>query len=856
MDRNSRRGLKRHWAFGVATGALMLAGNAHAQAAQEPAQDATPFQIAQATETDAVIVTSRRVAENLQDVPIPISVVSGALLADSGTTNVLKLEELVPSLQIYSSNPRNTALNIRGLGTTFGLTNDGVEVGVGLYVDGVFWARPAQASLDFLDVERIEVLRGPQGTLYGKNTTSGAINITSKKPSFTPATDVEISYGDWGFLQAKATTTGPLIGDKLAGRLSFSGTQRDGMLKNASKQNSGDDLNDQNNLGVRGSLLWNATDNLEVILAGDYTRQRPEGYAQVPVRVAPTYRTANRQFFGLIDSINATQPGVNYSLPVAETFRTTITNPSVGGIPTGPNGIYAEFDAFARTTDADVAHRSYQNIDGQSLTLNWDVGPGTLTSITARRKWDWFPSNDRDFLGLPITTQSANRSTQDQWSQEVRYAGDLYDNLSFVIGAFYFEQTIETHNTQSQGSAAARWLIDPRASNVFTGSDGTTIRGDQAAFIPALLDGYTQIQNVYTDTTSAAVFGQLEWKVTDKLRLLPGLRFNYDEKSTDYDSPVSGGLSPVGQPNSGAIVAAKNSILSRQTYQASTDDTNISGQLTVAYDVTDNINTYATYATSFKSFALNVGGVPAGTPVVVEPEEVTHYEVGVKTRPFSGATLNITAYNTDIQDYQTTVVANVVGTLRGYLANAEKVRVRGVEIDASARLTENFSVYAAVAYTDGKYVSFPNAPLPIEETGRPIPNPNGAGTITAQFKDISGARLPGVSDWAASAGGEYTLPSKFFGRDGDYFIGADVSWRTDFSSDPSASAYLNIEGYSLVNGRIGFRGANGWDVFLWGRNLGGTEYYEILAAQSGGSGLIVGTLGDPRTVGITLRGSF
>jgi iron complex outermembrane receptor protein len=850
----------------AALGASWLALTA-AAAAQSGVEAERPAPAADRGEVD-IVVTARRTSENLQDVPIPVSVIGGAFLADSGAGNVLKLEEFVPSVQIFSSNPRNTALNIRGLGTTFGLTNDGVEVGVGLYVDGVFWARPAQAALDFIDVDQVEVLRGPQGTLYGKNTTAGAINITTRRPSFTPETNVELTVGDYGYITAKGSVTGPIWGDVVAGRLSFSGTQRDGFLTNVSRTNAGDDLNDANNLGLRGQLLFELSDSLEVLAAVDHTRQRPEGYAQVPVRVAPTYRTANRQFFGLIESLNATTPGLNYTLPTAITSQRTVTNPTVNGIATGPNGTFAEFDAFARVSDADVPHRSYQDINGQSITINWDVGPGTFTAITAHRHWEWYPSNDRDFLGLLITTQSANRSSQDQWTQEIRYAGDFSDTLSFVLGAFYFQQEIRTVNTQSQGAAASRWLIDPRASNVFRGSDGTTLAGNVAAFIPELLDGLTQIQYVNTETTSAAVFGQLEWAATDRLRIIPGLRFNYDEKSTDYDSPVTGGLDPADRPDlgAGAIRAAQNSILSRQTYSAATDDTNTSGQLTVAYEFNDAVNGYATYATSFKSFGLNVAGVPANTPVVVEPESVTHYELGLKTQPFRGATLNVAAYNTDIDDYQTVVVANVVGTLRGYLANAEQVRVRGVEIDASARLSDVFSVYGALAYTDATYVSFPNSPLPIEQTGRPIPNPSynpslptsttNPLTITAPFVDISGERLPGVSEWSATLGGEYTLPGAFLGRDGDYFAAVDASWRSDFSSDPAGSQYMEIDGYALLNARLGFRGGDGWDVYVWSRNITDEEYYEILAAQSGGSGLIVGTLGEPRTFGVTLRGTF
>ena len=160
--------------------------------------------------TEGVVVTARRVEEVAQEVPIPVSVVSGDLVADAGAFNVNRLKELIPTVQFYSTNPRNSAINIRGLGAPFGLTNDGIEPGVGLYIDGVFYARPAAATLDFLDVERIEVLRGPQGTLFGKNTTAGAINVTTRKPSFTPETDFELNYGNLGFVQAKASITGPL----------------------------------------------------------------------------------------------------------------------------------------------------------------------------------------------------------------------------------------------------------------------------------------------------------------------------------------------------------------------------------------------------------------------------------------------------------------------------------------------------------------------------------------------------------------------------------------------------------------------------------------------------------------------
>lgn len=780
-----------HALLGIALGAL--APVAAAQSVPAPDVSSPPEEAELRRET--ITVTARRITEELQDVPIPVSVLTESFIAETGAFNVGRLRELVPTLQFYSTNPRNTAINIRGLGAPYGLTNDGLDAGVGLYVDGVFLARPAATTLDFIDVSQIEVLRGPQGTLFGKNTTAGAINITTKKPSFTPETEVELTYGNLGFIQAKGSITGPITG-KLAGRLSFSGTQRDGTLYNITERN---DINDLNNLGFRGQLLIDVSETLEVILAADSTRQRPNGYALVPAGVAPTLRNTNRQYAALADYFGYAPPS---------------------------------FNPFDRLTDADTYHQSNQDFGGASLTVNWDVGPGTLTSITAWRLWNWGPSNDRDFLGLPITTVSANPSQQTQWTQELRYAGDLSENLSFVLGAFAFSQEINSTGNQEQGAAAARWLLSPTSAGWDT---------------PGLLDGYGQTSDIQSENTSAALFGQLEWQLTDRLRVLPGLRLNYDEKSVDYDAQVYGGL----QTSNPALIALQRSVLAPLAYQASADDTNVSGQLTLAYAVTEDVNAYATYSTAFKSVGLNLGGIPndaSGVPAVelatVKPEDVKHIEAGVKTEFWPGVTANVTAYRTEIEDYQVQVVNAQVGVLRGYLANAEKVRVQGVEFDGRARINDHLSAYAALAWTDGQYVSFPDAPPALEDTGGP------------QAVDISGSRLPGISEWSGSLGGEARWNGGLLGREGEYFTALDVFFRSDFSSSPTESRYLSVDGYSVLNGRIGFRAANGWDVFLWGKNLLDEEYFELLAAQPGNSGLFVGQPADPRTYGITLRAKF
>jgi iron complex outermembrane receptor protein len=751
------------------------------------------FTLSPARFSQTVVVTARRIEEAAQDVPIPVSVVKGDLVSDAGAFNVDHLKEMIPTVQFYSTNPRNSAINIRGLGAPFGLTNDGLEPGVGMYIDGVFFARPASATTDFLDVDQVEVLRGPEGTLFGKNTTAGAINITTRKPSFTRTVEAEVNYGTLDFVQAKASVTGPLS-KTIAGRISFSGTTRDGTTYNTTTHQN---VNDMNNLGLRGQLLYAPSSNLAVTLAIDDTRQRATCCTQVIEGIAPTLRPANRQWASIIADLHYTPP---------------------------------TYDAFARVTDIDSPLRSYQDLGGASLNVDWKVGSGRLTSTTAWRYWDWDPASDRDFIGLPITTISAGTSKQHQWTQEVRYAGEANKQINFVAGAFLFNQEIDSDPVikQEQGAAAARFLLAPSA----------------AANTPGLLDGYGFNQYLKYNNLSAALFGQAQVSIGDRLRVLPGVRLNYDTKKVDFDQEVYGGL----QTTNPTLVALKLSVLAPQAYKADVGSTNTSGQITLAYKVSDRINAYATYATGFKSVGLNLNGVPIdanNNPVladaVVKPEEVHNYEVGIKTTPFRTVTANLTAFDTEINDFQTQVTNGSVGVIRGYLANAEKVRVRGAEFDSSARLGRNVSLYAAAAYTDARYVTFTDAPPPLELTGGP------------NFVDASDTILPGISKWAVSLGGEATKHASVAGRSGDYFAALDTSYRSSFSSSATYSAYMIVPSYVLVNARVGFRVANGWTLSVWARNLLNTNYFDLLTAAPGNTGLIVGQPGDQRTAGVTLR---
>ncbi len=758
-------------------------------------------------QTDTVVITSRRRREVLQDVPINVSVVGGKQIEESGAFNVTRVKEIVPSLQMYTSNPRNTGINIRGLGSPFGLTNDGLDPGVGYYVDGVYYARPAVATLDFIDIERIEVLRGPQGTLFGKNTTSGAINITTRKPSFVPGGNLEVSYGNFGFIQAKASVTGPLT-KRLAARVSFSGTQRDGTVHNTATDKY---TNDINNLGLRTQFLYNVSDNTSVTVAGEYNKQRPDGYAQVVAGVVTTKRPAYRQFNAITSDLNYTLPNINKE---------------------------GKVDAFMRVIDHDTPWNSGNEIGGASVNIDSKIGPGVLTATTAWRYWNWDPSNDRDFTGLQALAKSQNPAKHKNISQEIRYAGDITDRLSGVIGVFYLGQEVKIDGTEESGRDQWR----------FSQSSTSTLWKT-----PGLFEGYGIKTNSSIRSKSAAVFANVDWEFIDHFHIQPGIRLNYDEKQVVYDRKTYGGL----QTTDPALVALKNGVYSNQFYEADAYERNATYQVTVAYRPSRKINAFGTFSTSYKPVGVNVAGLPTvnGQPAtdlaVIRPEYTKHYEVGVKTNLTADLTFNIAAYNSDIKDYQTNVQSAELGVNRGYIANADKVRVRGIEADASYRLNHHFNFYGALAYSEGIYVKFTNAPLPLEETGA-----TNADNVQVAFKDISGGAIPGISKWAGSLGGEYSTPSSLFGRANRFFLGADFFARSGFSSSPSPSAYLNVAGYGLVNARLGFRANKGFSAFVWGRNLLDKDYFEQLLPAGGNAGHYAGVLGDPRTYGVTLSYSF
>ena len=791
----------------VAAAALMVSGGVRAQHAGNAAAPA-PAAIAAADEGDGlpdVIVTARRRAEDAQSVPGALSVVGGTLLDQSYTVNTQGLTTLIPSLNYSSANPRNTAFTIRGLGSSVvavSQSNDGLEPGVGFYVDQVYHARPATAAFDFADIEQVEELRGPQGTLFGKNTTAGAINITSRAPTFAPEGYAEMSLGERNFVQARGWASGPIT-DTIAVRLSGVSTRRDGVLDNV---RTGEKANTLGTQAVRGQLLFKPNETLQTRLIADFTNFQAYCCTQVYLRTGQSLRAATRQFggpTGLAAQFGYTQPS---------------TNP------------------YDRKIDIDGPLGADTNEGGLNAITDLNLGFATLTSVSAWRFWNWDAENDRDYTGIPIQRSQHIPSRQDQYSQELRIASNGDHRLSYVAGLYGFRQRITGRPISIYGPAAARYLIG-------------TVTGTTP--VPAnLLDGYAQDGRTDFRSRSYAVFGEVNYRLLDRLTATGGLRYTHEDKDGYYSTFTYGGPTITGTAAQvTALTNARLGVLRGQTYRASDNDGSVSGRANLAWQATDAVLGYASYARGFKSGGINMSGLalnaqnqPALNTAVVRPERNSTYEIGLKTRMFDHRLIfNLDGYYTRVRDFQATIVdtgPTQTAALRGYLSNIPAVTVKGVEFDATALVATGLSLRTNFAYADGRYSDYPQGPCPLE-----------AQTATTTFCRLTGQRLASLPRFTVTAGIDYTHPL----GGGAIVVHADTASRSGYNGDSSLSRFTRIGGYNLTNANIGYRFGDGLEVAVFARNLLDADYIQNVTIQAGNSGLILGTPSDPRTIGATLR---
>lgn len=745
-----------------------------------------------------VVTASRRRDENVQDVPVAISVISGDTLAKRGDFTLGQIQQQLPSLQVFSFNPRNTNINIRGLGSNVALTNDGLENGVGFYIDNVYYGRVGLSQFDLVDLQSIEVLRGPQGTLFGKNTTSGVINVSSRKPVFDPEFSGEASLGNYGFYQVRASASSGIVPDILAVRVSGAVSQNDGFLFNKTTSSRAQNYY---NATIRGQLLFTPDPDLEVRIIGDYSRQKQDHVLSV--------------FAGLHS---------NYA------DGTAIPNNFAQRAARFPGYTLPSFRPFDRIGEADSHYQSNMAAYGVSGEVNWDIGNAALTSITAYRWWDWNPANDGDSTSLPIITRSQQANRQRQFSQELRLASRGNRTVDYVVGAYYFWQVVRGYGATRYGPAAALWNLPTTDQTIAN----------------AALKGFEANSTSTPRTRTFALFGQTDWHLTDALTLTTGLRWTYEKKSGGFSQfwVDSGDLSGFDAAQLAAINAIRTQVNPITSYSTSFTDNSVSGLATLNWKFARNASIYASYSRGNKSGGLNLSALPAGIAPDVAPEKVDAYELGFKSQFLNDrTTLNGAAFWTEVSDYQTAITEQVTNTVnfRQYIANIPKVRSRGVEGDFAFRANDHVSVNASASYTDAEYVGYANAPQAVE-------NLNKGGV-----QDLSGKPLAGVPKFAWSIGADTDVPvTSLGGRDLSLYAHADYSHRSSFNTSATNSAWAQVPGFGIANARIGLKAEDGlWDVSLWARNLFDKDYFLNLSAAN--TGVVTAQVGEPRTYGLTLR---
>ncbi len=728
--------------------------------------------------------------------PIAINAFNGETLEARRAYNVRDLQSLAPSLTVTVTNPRNTSINIRGLGNNVSVYNDGLQPAVGVYVDQVYLGRPGQSVFDLADVGSIAVLRGPQGTLFGKDTSAGAVVVATKAPSFTPEILADASAGNYDYSQAHLIVGGPLS-DTVAGRFALAQTQRSGFADNVYTGNDSQDFRDWN---AKAQLLFAPNDRLKWRLIADYGQQRSS--------------TAAAQITGYLTA---------YTDGTAYPFGYLQRAARVGFTPLA-------IDPHARKVAIDGVSNYWEEQGGLTSIADYQLSGATLTSVTGWRVWNWSPHNDTDATPADAGRDFHQANQQKQFSQELRIASTGDRTVDYVAGVYAFWQKVDADAVSIYGARAADWFLAPAAAS--------------PAVAAAALNNYYIHSTSGPEMTSYAVFAEGVWHATPRFDATLGLRYTYEKMTGFFDQTATGaslaGLT-VAEQATAQTLRARFGVANR--YETETSDGALTGRINLAYKVTHDILTYGTYSRGYKAGGLNLSnintvGALAVNPVI-GPETIDTVELGLKSAYFDKRlTANLAAFWTEDDNYQTTQI-NLINNVSS-LTNAGKVRSRGIEADLQAQPLQALSLYASATFNDASYTEYKAAPCAIE-------------IRTTGTCDLSGLRLPGVSKWAASAGGEFHAATPdIHGAAAEGYVGADYSFRSSFFTTANDSRYSLIPDYGLLNLRAGVRAADGaWDLQVWGRNVGDEDYWLTLAAAN--TGAISGTLGDPRTYGVTLK---
>lgn len=851
-----------------------------------------------AAQVDEIIVTSTKREQTLQEVPVAVSVIQEETIEAAQIVDILDLQSIVPSLRVSQlERASNTTFIIRGFGN--GANNPGIEPSVAVYVDGVFRTRVGSSLQDFLDLERVEVLKGPQSTLFGKNASSGVVSFVTKKPQYQWDGAVEGTIGNYGQAIAKGYITGP-INDTIAFSLAASGQRRDGYAVNVAE---GGDYNDRDRYALRGQLLFQPSDVFEARVIADYD--------EIAENCCATVRVTD-----------GTGP---------------IIRDQLGGLTPRP-GRFGYTIANDQPSVNEITNR------GLSLETNWDVTPNMqITSVTSGRLYDDFINYEGDFTSLQLLGDNVRKIDADTFTQELRVTGST-DRLDYLVGGFYFYEDMDVGDRRTYGEDTRAYvdLLTGGAVSLVEGAIGAAPGGFWAS-------GNGVDFNATQKDRQFQIFAQFDYAVTDRLTLTAGAAYFQADKEVNFTdvernngwsdlnlvaigtplisqgafaqtffdtfglpatpdniaaiSANPSGAAAVAQIQAGADAFAQanntdpnvNPLLAlpqplgpltpfpNSVEDGETSDNDVPFTLRAAYDMTDRTNIYLSYATGFKAsswnltpdtrpFAEDIPGLQAagelasdnalGLPTIVNtdiargryagtrfagPETTKTLEFGLKSR-FAWGSLNLAIFDQTVEGFQSSVFS---GT--GFvLANAGEQSARGLEFDALIQppMIEGLTLNFSGLFLDAEYDSFPNAPVQV------------GGDADAAFGapddgigDLSGATPAGLADFSGSFGFDYRRDVPFLdGAEG--FIRADYQYETDVQVVDNIPSDILGREVNQLNASGGLIFENGVEATVWARNITQDEFFTSGFPTTLQDPSVSGYPNIPRTYGITVRKRF
>jgi outer membrane receptor protein involved in Fe transport len=774
------------------------------------------------TLVEEIVVTAQKREQSLQDVPIVVTAIGQRLLQDTGVRDVKDLTQVTPGLMVTStSNETNTVARIRGVGTIG--DNAGLESSVGIVVDGVYRPRAGTGIGDLGELQRVEVLKGPQGTLFGKNTSAGVINVITAEPSFDFGAEAVATLGNYGAKELSVSVTGPLIEDKLAGRIYVAGRKRDGFYDvirgNGSRAN--DEDNNRNYWTARGQLLFTPTEDLSIRTIVDFTQRNESCCLAATLVRGPAGRALD-----LASGVVASDPNADGQ------SRTVYANRG------GPN---------------DVRDK------GVSVEANWNtpwLNNATLTSISAWRNWRTIIGQESDFSAADIIyrDQNGDFATEfEQYSQELRLAGEA-GKLNWLVGAFYAKEDLDQSSPLLFGNDMERFLslrFSGNASSTFLGTLTGLPTGTVFTPTTGTLDVFHQ------ESRTAALFTNNSLAITEQLELTVGLRYTQEQKT------LAAAYSNVGtNPNSCAAAVARQPIISgiigaagygallgavcapfndpgfkafTSTQKQTAEET--TGTVKLAYRFNPDLLTYVSYARGYKSGGFNLDrarfGVGRPNPdTFFAAEFVDSYEVGAKSTLLGGSLLlNGAIFWQEFDNFQ----LNTYTGISYVVSSIPKVVSRGVDTDIMWRTPiEGLRLQGGVTYAETQYGSFTP----------------GAGVSPR----LPNSRLSGAPLYSGSLSGTY---DRELTDNLTLHTNLNVRYTSSYNTGSDLNPLKVQKEAALVNARVGIGSADDtWRVEAWAANLTDEDTSQVVfdtPLQTGSLGTI---LSAPRTYGLTLRLSY